>query len=259
MFADHERATRLDRWLPALLLAAGSVVFLAAGRLHPIVNSATMPEAGSADYFRAFAATMLQMHNWESVHLGILVGPVLWAIAAAGAVRALPARTAALGDIGRQALLLGATLWAIAFVLDGYVGPRLAAAIAAAGVGNDAVAINAFQANQLTMARLGTLSVVLMAVAALIFGAALLAGATLRSWRMGVGVLGIAVGAWPMIAAATGEFYPAPFTSTYWSLTALSFGVWFLLFGVALVRGGRAPRDAVRAERESLSPRAVSS
>jgi hypothetical protein len=225
--------SRLDTWLPALLLFAGSAVFLSAGRLHPHIN-ASLGEVGSDDFFRRFAAEMLRLPNWESMHLGILLGPVFWALAAGGTARLLPARATSFGDIGRNALLLAAALWSFAFVLDGFVGPGLAEAIATAGVGADAVAIRAFRANALTMARLGMLSVVLMGAAMFTFAAALLVGSRLRSWRTAVGVLGVATGAWPMVAAVRGEFYPGPFTSPYWTLIALSIGLWFLLLGTVL-------------------------
>ncbi len=224
---------RLDIWLPALLFFTGSAVFLGAGRLHPLINS-SLGEVGSDPFFRRFAAEMLHTPNWASMHLGILFGPVLWALASAGAGRLLPARTRVLGDVAGSALLLAAAFWSVAFVLDGFVGPGLAEAIATAGVGADAAAIRAFKANQLTMARLGMLSIVLMGVAMFTTGAALLIGSRLRSWRTGVGVLGMAAGTWPAIAAMRGEFFPGPFTSPYWSLTALSIGLWFILLGTVL-------------------------
>jgi hypothetical protein len=233
---------RLDTWLPALLLFAGSAVFLAAGRLHPHINT-SLGEIGSDSFFRKFAAEMLHTPHWEPMHLGILLGPVLWALAAGGTARLLSPRAAVLGDLGRTAMLLAAALWSVGFVLDGFVGPRLAEAIAAAGVGADAVAIRSFVANQLTMARLGMLSVVLIGAAMFSFGAALLIDSAPRSWRAAVGALGVLAGAWPSIAAMRGEFSPGPFTSPYWTLMALSIGVWFLLLGTVLPSlGRRAPQ-----------------
>lgn len=225
--------SRLDAWIPALLLFTGSAVFLVAGRLHPHIN-ASLGTVGTDPFFRAFAAEMLHLPNWGSMHLGILLGPVFWALAAAGTARLLPARGAALADVGRTALLLASALWSVAFVLDGFVGPQLAHAIAAAGVASDAVAIRAFAASQLTMARLGMISVVLMGIAMFTFGAALFIGARVRSWRAAVGALGVVAGIWPALAAWRGEFFPGPFTSPYWTITALSIGLWFLLLGTVL-------------------------
>src|SRR5215213_10424377 len=129
---DGPSRSRLDGWIPALLFIAGSALFVGAGGQHPRIN-ASLGEVGSPPFYRAFAAHMLHMSNWGSVHLGILAGPVLWALAASGTARLLPARAASLGDLGRSALMLAAGLWSVAFVLDGYVGPKLANAIVAAG------------------------------------------------------------------------------------------------------------------------------
>ena len=226
---------RLDAWLPALLLVFGSLLFLVAGGMHPRIN-ASLGAVGSPEFYRAFAAHMLSMPNWGTVHLGILLGPVLWALAANGSARLLPARATSLGDFARSALLLASMLWSVAFVLDGYVGPKLARAIADVGVSSDALAIGAFSANQLTMARLGMLSIVLVGASMTAFGAALLIAARLRSWRAAVGSLGILCGAWTLVAALRGEFYPGPFTSQYWSATALSIGIWWLLLGSVIGR-----------------------
>jgi hypothetical protein len=218
--------------LPALLLVAGSLVFLGAGRHHPIVNSTTFGPLGTDQFYRAFASKMLDMHNWESVHLGILLGPVLWALGAAGIARGVTGRARGLADIGRTALLLGAGLWAIAFVLDGYAGPRLAQSIASAGLGNDAAAIKSFSTNQYTMARIGMLSVVLMGCAIVSLGLTMLVELGARRWRAVIAGLGVVLGAWILSMATRGEFSPGPFTSERWTLLAISLGVWFLLFAI---------------------------
>jgi len=226
--------SQLDAWLPALLLIAGTLAFLGGGRQHPRVNSSTMPSGSAEEYLRHFADMIVSMPNWEPVHTLILFGPVLWALGAASSVRLLPSGAAVLGEVGRTALLAGAGLWALAFVLDGYAGPRYAQAVMAAGRGNDAAAIASFGANAFLMARIGMVSVALIAVAAMSFGVALLLDARVRSWRAVVGILGVLVGAWPVIATLQGEFYPGPFTSVHWTTTAISLGAWFLLLGTAL-------------------------
>ncbi len=222
-----------NAWLPAAILATGSIVFLGAGRLHPRITPALGP-LGSEDFFRAFSAEVLKVPGWETMHTLILAGPVLWAIAALGAARLLPARASALGDVATGALLLGAALWAVGFVLDGFVTPVHARTVTAAGIGADATALAAFRVTQLTMARLGTISIVLIGAAVVAFAAALLVETRALSWRTAVGVSGLLVGGWPMLAAFQGEFSPGPFTSHYWMLTALSLGLWFLAFGSTL-------------------------
>jgi hypothetical protein len=232
--------TRFDAWFPAVLLFTGSALFLGAGRHHPIID-ASFGTVGSDEFFRAFARHMLSMPNWESIHLGILLGPVLWALAAAGVGRMVFAKARALADVGRTALLLGAVLWAVAFVLDGYVGPRLAKAIVVAGVGADALAITTFSTNQFTMARLGMLSMVLMGGSILAFSAALLVQNRMRSWGTIVGGLGLLLGGWTLIATGRGDFWPGPFTSPYWTATAIALGLWFVLLGTTVPGMRRAP------------------
>ena len=234
--------TRLDAWLPAVLLFAGSALFLGAGRHHPIIGT-RFGTVGSDEFFRAFAHHMLRMPNWESIHLGILLGPVLWALAAAGVGRMVSAKARAFADVGRTALLLGAVLWAVAFVLDGYVGPRLAQAIVAAGVGADALAITTFGTNQFTMARLGMLSMILMGGSILAFSAALFVQDRMHAWGTIVGGLGLLLGGWMQMAAARGEFWPGPFTSPYWTATAIALGLWFVLLGTT-IPGMRRPPNA---------------
>jgi hypothetical protein len=168
------------------------------------------------------------------MHTLILLGPVLWAIGAVGAARLLPPRTSVLGDVAAGALLLGGAFWAVGFVLDGFVTPVHARTVAAAGIGADATALAAFRVTQLTMARLGMFSVALVGAAIVGFGAALLRGTRAPVWRTVVGVAGLLIGGWPILATLRGEFSPGPFTSPYWMMTALSLGVWFLAFGTIL-------------------------
>jgi hypothetical protein len=234
--------SRLDAWLPTLLLLAGSVAFLGGGRSHPRVNAMTMPASGTPEYYRHFAEMMLAMPNWELIHTMILIGPVLWALGGAGAARLLPVRASVITDVARMALLGGAVLWALAFVLDGYVGPRHARAIASVGPASDAAALATFGTNAFTMARIGMVSIALIATAVLGFAGALLFDARLRSWRTFVGVAGLVVGAWPLVATLQGRFHPGPFTSVYWTATAISLGLWFLLLGTTLPALPNAPR-----------------
>jgi hypothetical protein len=69
---------------------------------------------------------------------------------------------------------------------------------------------------------------------------------------MVVGAGGVLIGLWPMLAAARGEFIPGPFTSPYWTITALTTGAWFGALATALpVRGSDAHpgTDPAAAER----------
>ncbi len=226
---------RLDRWLPAIVLAAGTLLFLAGGSRHPHINANSgMAPAGSDEYFRQFAQLIVARPNWPAFHTLILMGPVLWALAVAGAARALPLRVRALGDVARYALVMGATLWALEFVMDGQTGVQLAAAIVAAGPGADATPLALFSANAFTMSRLGLVSIDLFAVSVLCLGLATLGEWRTRRWAAAVGLLGVPLGIWPLIASLRGEFWPGPFTNIYWTPFAILLGLWFLLFATTL-------------------------
>ena len=249
-----------DALLSAALLLAGSLIFLGAGSLHPHINAGLGP-VGSDAFFRAFADKIMRVPHWEMIHTGILAGPVLWALGVAGIVRLLPGRVAALGEVGRAALLLAAVGWAVAFVLDGFVAPVFARTITAiTDPAELPSAIAPFRTNQLLMARLGMVSVVLMGAAATAFGLALLAIARGAAWRAVVGASGILVGLWPMIAAARGEFAPGPFTSPYWTLTALATGAWFAALATALpARRAEAPPTTALERGHAQAPAAATS
>jgi hypothetical protein len=234
--ALRRHADRVVSYVPAFLLLAGSLLFLGAGRHHPVVNASTLGPPGTDAFFRAFAEKMVGMQNWESVHLGILLGPVLWAIGLTAIARGAGERLRPLAEAGQASMLLAAGLWALAFVLDGFAGPRLAQAVLAAPPGNDVAAIHAFSTNLYTMARLGMLSVVLMGGAIVAFSLTHLAITGLRSWRSIVTVTGLGIGIWIASAAAQGEFWPGPFTSESWMMLALTLGLWFLAFAMSGAR-----------------------
>ena len=229
--------TRLrgDALLPSALLIAGSMVFLGAGRHHPHISGALGP-IGVDEFFKGFAQTMLMTPNWGPMHAMILLGPVLWALGAAGLVTLFRGRGGSLVEVGRAALLLGAGTWAVAFILDGFVGPVFARTIV--GITDPvalAAAVAPFRISQLTMARLGMVSVTLFGAAILSFASALLLDAKRFSWSKVVGGAGVFVGLWPLVAAWRGEFAPGPFTSPYWTITAVSLGIWFVLLATALL------------------------
>src|SRR5688572_24052632 len=149
---SNNRFFRPDTLLPFGLLIAGSLAFAGGGRHHPIISTSTLGAFGTEQFYRAFAHEMLHTPGWQQMHMLILVGPVLWALGAAAVVRLLPPRVAAFGEVGRAALLLAAGAWALAFILDGFVGPQYARIIAATEPGSVTAVMQAFGISQLTMA-----------------------------------------------------------------------------------------------------------
>jgi hypothetical protein len=94
--------------------------------------------------------------------------------------------------------------------------------------------LTGFGMNQTVIVRLGLVSWVLQGFAVILYSTGLLASRHL-SWRSAVGVAGILIGVWPLVAALNGEFNPGPFISELWKPTALVTAAWYILLGVCLV------------------------
>ena len=78
------------------------------------------------------------------------------------------------------------------------------------------------------MSRLGQVSWVTGGLGMAVLGGTLLEPAVRTGWRVVVGVTGVAVGAWPLLAALQGEYARGPFTSSFWMMNALVVGLWYV-------------------------------
>jgi hypothetical protein len=247
------RSNRVPAWISATLLIAGSLLFIGGGGLHPKAATA-FGVVGTPAFYRTFADHILMHPNWIAIHVLILVGPILWALGLprprsdrerTGATDALDASDSfvrpALEHLASRALLLGAALWSVVFVLDGFVAPQAAALVASAAQADAAGMLAIFRVNQVTVIRLGLVSWILIGASMALHGGALLGRArTLSPARVVLGAVGVAIGVWPVIAIFTGSFDPGPFTSPHWNVTALSTAAWFVAFGVSLLVRERA-------------------
>ena len=239
----HSSAPRAA-WLSTTLLVAGSILFVAGGAQHPRAATA-FGTVGSDEFFRTFASHIVHQSNWIPIHVLILMGPLFWAVGAPRRVPSVrdaapPSLTAAAETLASRALLLGAALWAMAFILDGFVAPTTAAVIQSAAPADLPGLLVTFRVHQVTMVRLGLVSWILVGVAMAAYGATMLHGARGLSSRRVIGTLGVVLGLWPVVAAVTGEFNPGPFTSSLWNATALASAFWFAAFGISLVGRERA-------------------
>ena len=215
-------------WAAAAILVIGSMVFLAGGRVHPAIGATA--GGGAEEFFRAFAAKVTHTHGWHSMHMLILIGPLLWAVGAPTLIEAIHSGPRPLTSTARSALVLSAALWAVAFVLDGFGAPVYASAIEA-GAGSSAAdgAMTSFQANAIMMSRLGLVSWVAGGLGMMILGGVLLSRPVRTKWRVVVGILGLVIGAWPLLAALQGEYAGGPFTSQYWRLNAIAVSAWYVM------------------------------
>ncbi len=224
-------------WGAAIVLIIGSLLFLYGGRAHPAI-SATIG-AGADEFFRAFADTVRRSHGWHAMHMLILVGPLCWAVAAPALLDAVHPAARALTSAARAALLLSGALWAVAFVLDGFGAPVYANAIPGPGSPSfDGGVLTSFQANAMMMSRLGLVSWVVGGLGMVVLGGSLLAPRVRTAWRIAIGVSGIVIGAWPLLAALEGEYAGGPFTSRYWLANALAVAVWYIVLATCTFRRG---------------------
>ena len=246
--------SHLPALLPAVILVAGTLLFLAGGSQHPNAGSA-FGTVGTPEFYRAFAAGVHHHPNWIPIHVLILLGPLFWALGTPRlvarnrdrAIEIAPAAHDTLGDLANRSLLLGAGFWVVTFVIDGFVAPTTAALIAVAAPGEVSSLVADFRLHQVVVIRLGLFSWILIAAAAGLHGAVLLGLSRGSVWRKVLGTWGIAVGLWPLVAVATGDFDPGPFTSAHWNVTALSTAFWFAAFGVSFVADQRQFADRATA------------
>jgi len=244
------RSERIFYFICAILLFVGGIVFIWGGSQHPPTD-ARLGAVGSEEFFRNFVRHIVEHGNWQSIHTGILAGPLCWALGGVGASLMLRQR----GEIhfsvlAAVALAMGATAWAVTFVFDGFVALRHAQAIAANPPGDMTALLIAFQANQVVVIRLGLMSWILIALGVAAFGGSILATAPRpRIATQLIGATGILLGAWPIVAWALGIFDPGPFTSRWWPPTALLTTAWFMAMGALVVA-----RATSKAQAEDFAP-----
>jgi hypothetical protein len=228
-------------WGAAIVLLLGSLLFLYGGRSHPAIGVPT--DGGLDEFFRAFAETVRHTHGWHAMHMLILIGPLCWAVGAPALLDAVHPAARGFTSAARSALLLSGALWAVAFVLDGFGAPVYAGALTSAGgTSIEAGVLTSFQANALMMSRLGLVSWVAGGLGMAVLGGSLLAPVVRTPWRTAVGVSGIVIGAWPLLAALEGEYAGGPFTSRFWMMNALVVALWYVALATSAF--GRIPRSS---------------
>lgn len=243
-FSVRALAASRPALLSGILLAIGSLLFIAGGSQHPHINASIGP-LGSEQFYQAFATHVSMSPYWEAYHNLILIGPVLWALGAAGIDAALPRRGAQLWTVARTAVAIGATAWIIAFALDGHNAPAFAKAIAAAA---DPATLREklfeFSISSRLVAYLGRIGWTMMTLSLATFAAGMLLAERATAWRKVVGASGVLLGLWTIFEVVRGDFTPGPFTSQLWTATALSTGIWGIAFGATVATTRDVPATA---------------
>jgi hypothetical protein len=232
-----KRTDRFYYFTSGLLLLAGGALFVWGGSQHPAIN-ARMGPPGSEEFFRHFVEHVLQTHNWQAIHGGILAGPLLWALGAVALRDALQRRgESQWSTLAIVALVLGALAWSVAFVFDGFVAPYYAQSISQATDSSRAGGLlSSFAANQVVVIRMGLVSWLLIGTATACFAiSALLTPVFRRGLNWTIGLTGLLLGIWPLIAWLSGTFAPGPFISRWWNLTAVTTALWYMTIGGLLM------------------------
>ena len=206
-----------------LLIVAGSLVFLYGGASQPLINSSIGP-LGSQEFFNNFYMHIAHHTSWEFIHGLILAGPVLWLLGVASYWR----NTSRWSATAITAMTLAAALWAVTFVFDGFVAPSIVRMFTLE------TGHNILAANQNAVIRLGLISWLMLALAMISGSLGKLASAPSRSAKV-ISWIGIVIGLWPFLAWATGDFLPGPFTSRYWTATAIVTAAWFIAVGIVVI------------------------
>ncbi|PRX47145.1 hypothetical protein B0I33_106244 [Prauserella shujinwangii] len=217
--------------LSAALLALGSGAVLWGATQRPATDAELAP-LGSAEYVQVLAENIVAAeHEWRAVHAALLAGALLWALGAP----ALRMRTGGgFTGTGLLALGMGAALWTVALVLDGFVAPVRASAAAAQSF--TVRSLDGFRATHEAAATLGVLGWLLIGLGVAALSSAAVAARELPGpVRFGTGVPGVLVGLWPLAAVGAGFFRPGVFTSELWRPTAAVTAVWFVVAAAALV------------------------
>lgn len=218
-----------------LLIAIGSVVFVYGGALHPKINS-SLGAIGSAEFFQNFYMHIAHHGSWELIHGMILAGPMMWLLG----VGSFWSDHNGWTRMANTAMTLAATVWAVTFVFDGFVAPSIVRWL------TPETGLYQLAANQVVVIRLGLVSWLMLGFSLITGSVGTLVSGRSKSAKV-LAWLGVALGAWPFIAWATGVFIPGPFTSRYWNVTAVSTAFWFLAIGVFLLVSA-APQSATESK-----------
>lgn len=250
MKQETTSSERLFYLLCGILLIVAGLWSSVGGVLHPATGDPALGAAGSIEYWFNFAAVTAGFATWEGVHVSIMAGRVLMALGAVGLFWLLRERgEMQFSSLALIALGMGATLWAVAFIFDGYVSLAQAQAVMREmDEAHRAGAIAGLRGAETVLNRAGLVGITIFGLGQAAFGASILTvgiwpdGSLARPLRLIVGIAGVVLGLFPIVGWLTGMLTPSPFNSPLWRPFASLIVVWFIAVGIALVR--RAWRKA---------------
>jgi hypothetical protein len=227
-------STRVHEKVSGALIISGSLSFLFGGAQHPKINS-SLGVVGSAEFFDNFYMHIQHHGSWELIHSFIMAGPILWLLG----MGVLWTNRNGWTETARTAMTMAATAWAVVFVFDGFVASYIVRS-ATAELGHTLLAVN-----QQAVIRLGLVSWLVLSVSIVASSIGWLVENESLAKKVIAG-LGLVVGVWPFIAWATGLFLPGPFTSHYWTATAIITANWFIAVGTSVLLRNRLEAHPTR-------------
>ncbi|MBB5870017.1 hypothetical protein F4553_003396 [Allocatelliglobosispora scoriae] len=234
-----------------LLMIAGTLIGMYGGEHHPLIGP-HMGKYGSDEFFYKFAHLMVDDPNWQNAHWQILVGPVLWFAGALSLViiaRAAGERRWTL--LGFVSLTVGAVLYVVTYINDGFVSPHIGEALIAATDKGDvtlaAAITQTFAALQWVTIKISLPGWLLLAFSTACLSIGVWAAA--RTYRgllklvaYLTAVTGVFFGVWSFVAVAAGSYSPGPMVSPWWIPSLYATNFWYLLAGLIVVVHGFSKR-----------------
>jgi len=243
-----KQETPASEWLfyllCGILLIVAGLWSSVGGVLHPGTGDPALGAGGSIEYWFNFAAITAGFASWEGVHVSIMAGRVLMALGGVGLFWLLRERgERQFSSLALMALGIGATLWAVAFIFDGYVALTQAQAVMReTDAAHQAGAIAGLRGAETVLNRAGLVGITIFGLGQAAFGASILVagiwpdGSLARPLRLIIGYAGIILGLFPAFGWLTGMLTPSPFNSPLWRPFASLIVAWFIAVGIALVR-----------------------
>jgi Domain of unknown function (DUF4386) len=243
--AASDSASR-DRWVLRLgggAAIAGAILGGVGNLVHPVT-----PMHDEVGVARVIADSKI----WVPVHLAIVVGILLMLgglVALDDSIRG--GLAGALARLGLFAGVAGVTIGLVLVILDGVAAPQLAQEWAAAGPGDQAVALELVHVNETINFALASLfNLVFAGATFILFGLAVALSDAYPRWlgwvALVAGAGSIAAG---LIQAFTGEPTDASRGLTIAGPTVIT--LWLLVVGILLVRKGIGHPTSARSPRRS--------
>jgi hypothetical protein len=216
----------------AIALVVGSIVVFVCRGLH-----GDLPAADAAAALAFIAARPI----YAVVHLGAVLGVVVWVAGLVALANTLAAPAAAvLGRLGAAVALVGAAVYTVDFSIDGFAGRALAEQwIAASPAGRADLELAATTAFQMLRGTSLTAIIILWGLPLILFGLA----SVLEGYAPWLGWTGVAIGGVTFIATVAEFLWPdsIPGVWIYGGLVSLV-QIWTAALGVALWRSGASGR-----------------